>query len=85
MPAQLLHDALNSATPQIFDIEIVDGSERRVLNAEATEAAKEKLNKIKTAFTQWVWTDPDRADRLVPHSTTTVSTTWCRAISTAVT
>ena len=61
---QLLHDALNSATPQIFDIEIVDGSERRVLNVEATEAAKEKLVKIKTGFTQWVWTDPDRADRL---------------------
>ena len=61
---QLLHDALNSATPQIYDIEIVDGSERRVVNPEATEAAKEKLVKIKTAFTQWVWTDPDRADRL---------------------
>ena len=60
----LLHDALNSATPQIFDIEVVDGSERRVLNEEATEAAKEKLNKIKTAFSQWVWIDPDRADRL---------------------
>jgi N12 class adenine-specific DNA methylase len=61
---QLLHDALNSATPQIFDVEMVDGSERRVLNVEATEAAKEKLVKIKTGFTQWVWTDPDRADRL---------------------
>lgn len=61
---QLLHDALNSATPQIWDTEIIDGSERRVLNVEATEAAKEKLVKIKTAFTQWVWTDPDRADRL---------------------
>ena len=61
---QLLHDALNSATPQIFDVEIVDGSERRVLNVEATEAVKEKLVKIKTGFTQWVWTDPDRADRL---------------------
>ena len=61
---QLLHDALNSATPQIFDTVIEDGVERRVLNVEATEAAKEKLLRIKTAFTQWVWTDPDRADRL---------------------
>ena len=60
----LLHDALNSATPQIFDTEIVDGSERRVLNPEATEAAKEKLNKIKTAFSTWVWADHERADRL---------------------
>ena len=61
---QLLHDALNSATPQIYDTIVEDGRERRVLNPEAAEAAKEKLNKIKTAFTQWVWTDPDRADRL---------------------
>ncbi len=38
--------------------------EKRVLNSEATEAAKEKLAKIKDAFTNWVWTDPDRTDRL---------------------
>jgi N12 class adenine-specific DNA methylase len=60
----LLHDALNSATPQIYDTVIENGVERRVLNIEATEAAKEKLGQIKQAFTQWVWTDPDRADRL---------------------
>jgi N12 class adenine-specific DNA methylase/predicted RNA methylase len=60
----LLSDALNSATPQIFDTVIEDGVEKRVLNSEATEAAKEKLAKIKAAFSDWVWTDPDRTDRL---------------------
>jgi N12 class adenine-specific DNA methylase/adenine-specific DNA methylase len=60
----LLSDALNSATPQIFDTVIEDGVEKRVLNGEATEAAKEKLAKIKAAFSDWVWTDPDRTDRL---------------------
>ena len=60
----LLHDALNSAMPQIFDTVIEDGVEKRVLNSEATEAAKEKLARIKDAFTGWVWTDPDRTDRL---------------------
>ena len=35
-----------------------------MLNSEATEAAKEKLAQIKDAFTAWVWTDPDRTDRL---------------------
>ncbi|MBN8955870.1 MAG: N-6 DNA methylase [Rhizobiales bacterium] len=61
---QLLSDALNSAVPQIFDI-IKDGeSERRVLNVIDTEAAKEKLQKIKTAFQAWVWSEPDRTDRL---------------------
>jgi N12 class adenine-specific DNA methylase/adenine-specific DNA methylase len=60
----LLHDALNNATPQIFDTIVEDGVEKRVLNSEATEAAKEKLAWIKDAFTGWVWTDPDRTDRL---------------------
>jgi N12 class adenine-specific DNA methylase len=60
----LLSDALNSATPQIFDTVIEDGVEKRVLNGEATEAAKEKLARIKTAFSDWIWTDPDRTDRL---------------------
>jgi N12 class adenine-specific DNA methylase/adenine-specific DNA methylase len=61
---ELLSDALNSRIPQIFDT-IKDGdSERRVLNVVDTEAAKEKLTKIKTAFQTWVWSDPDRTDRL---------------------
>jgi N12 class adenine-specific DNA methylase len=60
----LLHDALNNATPQIFDTIVEDGVEKRILNSEATEAAKEKLARIKDAFTAWVWTDPDRTDRL---------------------
>ncbi|MDA8248133.1 MAG: helicase-related protein, partial [Rhodospirillales bacterium] len=61
---QLLHDALNSATPQIYDTVVENGAEKRVLNVEATEAAKEKLTKIKDAFTTWVWTESDRTDRL---------------------
>lgn len=61
---ELLSDALNSRVPQIFDT-IRDGdSERRVLNVVDTEAAKEKLHKIKDAFQRWIWSDPDRTDRL---------------------
>ena len=61
---ELLADALNSSVPQIFDT-IKDGtSERRVLNVVDTEAAKDKLQKIKTAFQAWIWSDPDRTDRL---------------------
>lgn len=60
----LLSDALNASIPQIYDVWMEDGKEHRQLNAEDTEAAKEKLNKIKNAFERWVWTDPDRADRL---------------------
>ena len=61
---QLLEDALNARLPQIHDTIREDGVDKRVLNTEATEAAKEKLAKIKLAFERWIWTDPDRADRL---------------------
>lgn len=61
---ELLADALNSRVPQIFDVfKDVDG-ERRVLNVVDTEAARDKLQRIKQAFQDWVWTDPDRTDRL---------------------
>lgn len=60
----LLSDALNSSIPQIFDT-IKDGdSERRVLNSVETEAAKDKLARIKSVFQSWIWSDPDRTDRL---------------------
>ncbi|MCW0002267.1 DEAD/DEAH box helicase family protein [Pararhizobium sp. YC-54] len=62
---ELIADALNSRIPQIFDTSRdADGGERRVLNVIDTEAAKEKLQKIKTAFQNWIWSDPDRTDRL---------------------
>jgi N12 class adenine-specific DNA methylase/adenine-specific DNA methylase len=61
---ELLADALNSRVPQIFDtIKDADG-ERRVLNVVDTEAARDKLQRMKEAFQTWVWSDPDRTDRL---------------------
>ncbi|WP_429817339.1 DEAD/DEAH box helicase family protein [Ensifer sp. B1-9] len=61
---ELLADALNSRVPQIFDVFKDAGGEQRVLNVVDTEAARDKLQKIKQAFQNWVWTDPDRTDRL---------------------
>ena len=62
---ELIEDALNQRTPQIFDSAISEsGSEIRVLNAQLTEAAKEKLRKIKLTFTDWIWKDVERAKRL---------------------
>lgn len=60
----LLADALNSRVPQIFDVFKDADGERRVLNVVDTEAARDKLQRIKQAFQDWVWTDPDRTDRL---------------------
>lgn len=61
---ELLADALNSRVPQIFDTFKDAGGERRILNVVDTEAARDKLQKTKQAFQTWVWTDPDRTDRL---------------------
>ncbi|TIQ41827.1 MAG: lactate dehydrogenase [Mesorhizobium sp.] len=61
---ELLADALNSRIPQIFDTIKEGQAERRVLNVVDTEAAKEKLQKMKNAFQRWIWSDPDRTDRL---------------------
>ena len=61
---ELLADALNASLPQIYDVFVEDGVEKRVLNAADTEAAKDKLAKIKTAFERWIWTDAARTDRL---------------------
>ena len=61
----LLHDALNSAAPTIWDSwRDPDGTEHREINAQETEAAKEKLAKIKAAFEDWIWRDAERTDRL---------------------
>ena len=61
---ELLDDALHSAIPTIWDIWRDETGEHREINAAETEAAKEKLAKIKAAFEDWVWSDPERADRL---------------------
>ncbi|NSY51731.1 DEAD/DEAH box helicase family protein [Agrobacterium tumefaciens] len=63
----LLADALNSRVPQIFDTFKDADGERRVLNVVDTEAARDKLQRIKQSFQDWVWTDPDRTDRLARH------------------
>jgi N12 class adenine-specific DNA methylase len=61
----LLHDALNAVIPQIYDVwRDGQGTEHRDLNAAETEAAKEKLARIKQAFERWVWTDVARTERL---------------------
>jgi N12 class adenine-specific DNA methylase len=57
--------ALNMKTPTIYDT-IMDGDrESRIVNHEATLAAREKQKLIKEKFRGWVFTDPERTERLV--------------------
>jgi N12 class adenine-specific DNA methylase len=57
--------ALNMKAPVIYDTVMNGDREERVMNPEATLAAKEKQKLIKEQFRQWIFSDPDRTERLV--------------------
>ncbi|HEY7326608.1 MAG TPA: DEAD/DEAH box helicase family protein [Gemmataceae bacterium] len=57
--------ALNMKTPVIYDIINHGDREERVVNQEATMAAREKQKLIKERFRAWVFTDPERTEKLV--------------------
>ena len=61
----LLDDALNLRTPTVYDHD--DRTDRDVVNVPATEAARDKQEKIKERFRQWIWRDDDRTERLERH------------------
>jgi N12 class adenine-specific DNA methylase len=57
--------ALNMKTPVIYDTINHGDREERVLNQEATLAAREKQKLIKERFRSWIFSDPERTERLV--------------------
>jgi N12 class adenine-specific DNA methylase len=61
----LLDLALNLKTPVIYDTIDHGDREERVVNQEATLAAREKQKLIKERFRTWIFADPDRTERLV--------------------
>jgi len=67
----LLEDALNLRAPSIYDTVKVGGKEERILNQEATLAAREKQKTIKERFRHWIFADPERTERLVQLYNTT--------------
>ena len=60
---ELVEDALNLRVPTIYDHDA--DSDRDVINGPATEAARDKQEKLKDRFKQWVWQDDERRERLV--------------------
>lgn len=61
----LLGLALNMKSPTVYDT-IDDGQkETKVVNAAETMAAREKQKLIKEKFRAWIFSDPDRTERLV--------------------
>ncbi len=57
---ELIEETLNLKTPTVYDY--VD--KKPVVNAQATEAAREKQERIKERFREWVWKDDARRERL---------------------
>jgi N12 class adenine-specific DNA methylase/predicted O-methyltransferase YrrM len=63
---ELIQDALNLKTPTVYDkVRLAGEGEKFVVNAEATEAAREKQERIKDRFKEWIWQDDERRERLV--------------------
>jgi N12 class adenine-specific DNA methylase len=52
-------------SPTIYDTIQAGDREERVVNQEATMAAREKQKLIKERFRSWVFSDPERTERLV--------------------
>ena len=61
---RLFEDCLNQRATSIYDTVEEDGREKRVLNQAETIAAREKQNKIKEAFADWIYADPKRREDL---------------------
>jgi len=62
---ELLSLTLNLKTPVIYDTIRGANGDERVLNPTETQAAKEKQKLIKERFKSWIFSDPDRTERLV--------------------
>lgn len=62
---RLFIDCMNLKATTIYDtVQDEDGKERRVLNQAETIAAREKQNKIKEEFANWIFANPERREEL---------------------
>ncbi|MCM3556362.1 helicase [Janibacter melonis] len=61
------------------EVDTPDGSTIRVINPEETDAANEKATALREAFADWVWADPQRAERLAQGYNTMFNSTVLRS------
>jgi N12 class adenine-specific DNA methylase len=64
LASDLIEDALNGRTPTIYDQ--ID-RDTRVVNQQETLAAREAQQKLKDRFSEWIWQDEDRTQRLARY------------------
>ncbi|WP_287039665.1 hypothetical protein [Mycobacterium sp.] len=77
----LLQIGLNGAAPVAWD-EFYDQhtrTHRKIRNADATEAAEQKLSAIQRRFSLWVWENADRERRIVEQYNQTMNARVLRA------
>ncbi|MBX3738894.1 MAG: DEAD/DEAH box helicase family protein [Candidatus Didemnitutus sp.] len=74
---ELLEHALNLRTPTVYDY--VD--DQPVVNPTATEAARDKQQKIRDRFADWIWSDDARRERLVALYNATYNCTRLRTFN----
>ena len=75
----LIQDALNLKTPTVYDKDPV--TEKPVVNVPETEAARDKLEKLKERFKTWVWEDDARRERLSAKYNTEFNSTRLRVFN----
>ena len=62
---KIIENTLNLRDVKVFDtVTDDDGKEVRVLNKKETAIAQDKQDIIKAKFTEWIWLDPERRERL---------------------
>ena len=59
---ELLEDALNLRVPTVYDSD--PKSDKLIVNGPATEATRDKQQKLKDRFQSWLWEDDSRRERL---------------------
>ena len=62
---KIIEETLNLKDIRIFDyVEDADGKKKAILNKKETAIAQAKQELIKQGFQDWVWSDPERRERL---------------------
>ena len=62
---RIIEDTLNLKDIRIYDYEVdEEGKKTAILNKKETAIAQAKQELIKNKFDEWIWSDPDRRERL---------------------
>ena len=62
---EIIDRILNSQATVVYDQVTENGKDKAVVNKTETVAAQEKKAVIEAAFQNWIWADPERAERMM--------------------